>query len=110
MVHETVAVITMMNLQDIRHGLPLETRAHNAYEIRHGARLKARSLMANNAEVIELQARDMEVYQNPHGPTFNQLIERSVAKGATNEEALENIIDSSKKTNANYNKKFEKKG
>jgi len=104
--NEKVAVIPKMNAQWERHGIDLETRARNAHAIRHDARIGARSLMSDPLEVEQLRARDMAIHQNPDGPSFESLVDKGIKNGATKEGALSSIIDSSNRTNAEYNKKF----
>ena len=104
--NEKVAIIPKMNAQWERHGIDLESRAHNAHAIRHDARIGARSLMSDPLEVEQLRARDMAKYQNPDGPSFEYLVDKGIKNGATKEGALSSIIDSSNRTNAEYNKKF----
>jgi hypothetical protein len=62
--------------------------------------------MSDPLEVEQLRARDMTKYQNPDGPSFEYLVDKGIKNGATREDALSSIIDSSNRTNAEYNKKF----
>jgi ABC-type multidrug transport system fused ATPase/permease subunit len=98
--------IAAANDEWIKAGLSLEERAKKAYDIRHGARIKARQLMGNKFEVDALRARDMKKYGNPDGPTFEQLIAKAMKKGKTRQEALDDLIGSSQRTSAEYNAKF----
>lgn len=98
-----VSKILPLNEMWIKEGVPLEERAKRAHDLRHQARLKARELMSSEQDVKLLELRDLEVYGNKDGPTFEQLIEKSRKKGLSKEEAYESIIDSSNRTNKEYN-------
>ncbi|MFA7240606.1 MAG: hypothetical protein WC091_10865 [Sulfuricellaceae bacterium] len=104
--NDQVAVIPALNEQWRKDGLSVETRACKAYDIRHGARLKAREFMPDKREVADLQARDQEKYGNPDGPTFEYLVQKNRDEGLTGDEVYENIIGSAKRTNEGYNKRF----
>ncbi len=55
----------------------------------------------------DLQKRDMEKYGNPDGPTFEQLLDKEIAKtGGDWDQAFENIIESSVRTDEATNKKM----
>jgi hypothetical protein len=57
-------------------GVSSEKRARRAWQIRHDARLRARTMMAGvEAELLRL--RDFLIYRNPDGPTFEQLVARA---------------------------------
>jgi hypothetical protein len=104
--NDQVATIPVLNEQWLKDGLSAEDRAHNAHEIRHAARLKARSFMQNKDEVVLLQARDMEKYGNPDGPTFEQLVQKHLKDGLTGDAVYEEIVGSAVRTNRDYNQKF----
>ncbi|WP_404365694.1 RHS repeat-associated core domain-containing protein [Marinobacter sp.] len=104
--NEMVAPIPELDKQWIRHGMGPEARARNAHGIRHDARVKARTLMEDPAEVEMLRARDMEVYQNPDGPTFDYLVEKNRSKGISGDDIYEEIVGSSNRTSKEYNEKF----
>ena len=87
-------------------GLSAEERARRASAIRHDARVAAREMMHDPAQVTELRERDMREYQNPDGPTFEQLVDKYVARGMTRQEAYEAIIGSSQRSNEGYNRRF----
>ena len=91
-------------------GLNAEERARRAHAVRHEARMKAREMMSNADEVEGLRKRDMEVYGNPDGPTFEQLIEKSKKKGLQGDAVYEDIAGSSTRTNAEFNAKNGVKG
>jgi len=104
--NDQVSDIPTLNLQWIKEGLTVEERAKKAYLIRHQARIDARLMMQNQEEVTTLQNRDMEKYGNPDGPTFEYLLEKNRKAGLVGDEIYEAIIDSSKRTNRQYNEKF----
>lgn len=104
--NDQVAPITALNEKWIKEGLSVEERAKRAFEIRHGARIKAREMMQDKEEVAQLQKRDMEKYGNPDGPTFKYLVQKNRDSGMKGDEVYEAILDSSDRTNAEYNKKF----
>jgi len=89
-----------------QEGLGAEERARRAYGMRHDARLLTRAMMSDAQEVEELRKRDLEVYGNPDGPTFEQLVERQRSKGVTGDAVYEAIIESSQRTNEAMNKRF----
>jgi hypothetical protein len=70
-----------------RRGGSLRQRARLTWQIRHEARIKARNLMKDREERRRLEARDLEKYGNPHGPTFQWLLERLKSRGLTDDEA-----------------------
>lgn len=84
-------------------GLSLKERALKAYDRRHEARVHARFLMQNKAEVQQLEERDRTKYGNPDGPTFEYLVKKSTSQGLSLEQAYENIIKSSSQTDTRYN-------
>jgi hypothetical protein len=104
--NDQVAVIPALNEQWRKDGLSAETRARKTYDIRHGARLKAREFMPDKREVADLQARDQEKYGNPDGPTFEYLVQKNCDEGLIGDEVYENIIGSAKRTDEGYNKRF----
>lgn len=67
------------------------------------ARVNARFMVQNKEEVKKLQARDNAKYGNPHGPTFEYLLKKMRDKGMTTEAGYQSIIDSSSRTDKNYN-------
>lgn len=102
----TVDKIPKLNEQWIQEGISLEERAKKAHEIRHCARLAARAMMPNLQEIAALHARDQEKYGNPDGPTFAYLVEKNRAKGLQGEAVYTDIINSSDRTNKEYNEKY----
>ncbi|MCI5139038.1 MAG: hypothetical protein D3922_11635 [Candidatus Electrothrix sp. AR1] len=101
-----VVIIPTLTEQLIQEGASAEERAKLAYEIRHRARIYARLLMPDKEEVEMLRRRDMEKYGNPDGPTFEYLVEKNRQKGLEGDALYEAIIDSSGRTNAEYNARF----
>lgn len=99
-----VIAIGKLNEKWKEDGLDLATRAHKAYELRHNARINARFMMQNKSEVQMIQARDMGKYGNPDGPTYEYLVKKSTDKGLSQEEAYQNIIDSSSRVSPVFNK------
>jgi hypothetical protein len=87
-------------------GLSLEERARKASEIRHEARMTARKMMQNPDEVAALQARDLEKYGNPNGPSFDDLVAKGRSKGKTGDEIYEDILGSSSRRSTEYDSKF----
>lgn len=97
---EQVSRIPELNREWIGQGLSPEERAAAAWRIRHEARLQARSMMANRAEVELLRARDAAEYGDPDGPTFEFLCEQARRAGMEDEAIYQSIIDGSYRTNA----------
>jgi murein DD-endopeptidase MepM/ murein hydrolase activator NlpD len=98
-----VVAINKINKKWEADGIALKKRAELAYELRHNARMNARFMMQDQEAVKKLQARDMKKYGNPNGPTFDYLIDKTVKKGNTVEEAYQSIIESSGRTSKVYN-------
>ncbi len=86
-----------------QQGRSAEERAHAAFDIRHNARVTARAMMENEAEVALLRARDQEKYGNPDGPTFAYLVEKNRAGGAEGDAVYTAIIESSQRTDEKVN-------
>jgi hypothetical protein len=112
-----VVAIGMLNKKWIDEGLDLETRAHKAYELRHTARMDARYMMVDKAQVKDLEERDLEKYENEDGPTFKWLMEENmkdkikngtiVRKAMSREESWESIIEKSSYTDRKFNEECE---
>lgn len=98
-----IVAVGIINKKWKQDGIDLKTRAHKAYEMRHEARVNARFMMQNKDEVKALQARDMQKYGNPDGPTFEYLLKKNTDNGLSLEAAYQSIIDSSSKTDTRYN-------
>ena len=84
--------------------MPLEQRARAAFQARHDARITARAMMQDAAEVEALRARDREKYGSPDGPTFEYLVERAQKKGLTGDAIYQSIVDSAQQTDAATNR------
>lgn len=102
--------VPKLNQEWIAHGVGVEERALRAWRIRHEARLQARSMMENPAEVEDLRERDRRLYGNPDGPTFDQLVQEGYQRGLRQDEVYERIISGSQATNREVNKLFDRKG
>jgi len=96
-----VVALPVINQRWKESGRSLEERARQAFDIRHRARINARYMMAEGAEL--LRQRDMAKYGNPDGPTFTYLIDKSLAKGMTRQQAWQAIIETSSRTDNSYN-------
>jgi hypothetical protein len=104
-----VAEISKLNQDWIAEGVSLRERALRAWQIRHVARLQARSMMENYFESEDLRERDRRLYGNPEGPTFDQLVQQSLQHGLQQDEAYQRIISGSQTTNREVNKLFDPK-
>jgi hypothetical protein len=87
-------------------GRTWEQRAHLAFEARHQARMTARAMMADPAEVAALEARDLEKYGNPHGPTFAWLEGRARDKGLQDDAIYQSIVEGAQRTDEATNRLF----
>ena len=101
-----VLAIRPLNKRWISEGVPLEERARRVWRFRHDLRAAARELMQDPREVAALRARDSQLYGNPGGPTFEQLLDEDKATGLTETQAYERIINGSQSTNREVNRKF----
>ena len=99
-------MIEDLNREWVLQGLSARERAQIAWRLRHEARLKARSMMIDPAEVDLLRARDVLKYGNADGPTFEYLIERLRQVGLRGDEVYEVIVDNSYRTDAELNRKL----
>lgn len=87
-------------------GSPLEQRARDAFSDRRDARLKARSLMPDAADVHLLEARDLAIYGHPDGPTFDSLFQTLHTSALPADEIYRMIIESASRTNAEFDRRF----
>ncbi len=101
---ERAAAIGERDAQLRAQGQTAEARALAAYQTRHDARMTARAMMQDQAEVAALQARDLEKYGDPGGPTFTWLVERAQQKGLEGDAVYESIVESAQQTNAATNR------
>jgi hypothetical protein len=104
--NEKVGEIPKLNEGWKQQGLSAETRAQMAHQIRHDARLQARSMMQDKGEIAALRARDVEKYGNPDGPSFEDLVRQNREAGLEGDDGYEAIVSSSNRPNAAYNAKF----
>lgn len=98
-----VIAIPVINKRWVQDGLSAEERAKRAYDIRHEARVNARFMMPNQAEVKTLRERDNQKYGNPDGPTFDYLVAKERSKGLKDNQIYEDIVESSSRTDTEYN-------
>jgi hypothetical protein len=103
---ELIGAIPEQNNEWIKQGLSAQGRAEAAWNIRHEARLEARSLMADPEEAELLRERDRVKYGNPNGPTFEFLVQRLEKAGLEGDAIYEAIIDNSYRTDAELNQKL----
>lgn len=81
-------------------------RARHAFFNRREARLKARTLMPDTADVQLLEARDLALYGRPDGPTFQHLFESLHAAALPADEIYRMIIESAGRTNSEFDRRF----
>lgn len=105
--NEQVGRLEEFNIQWRAAGIVIADRALKAWEIRHNARLMAREMMSDKTEVELLRARDLKVYGNPNGPTFEYLVAEAEMSGLTGDEIFEWIIKGAQRTNVEVNKRFQ---
>ncbi len=103
---ERVSQIEELNEKWIKQGLSAKERAEVAWHIRHEARIETRALMSDPSDVAALRARDIALYGNPDGPTFEFLIREAEENGLSGDMVFEAIIKGSYKTNIGVNKKL----
>lgn len=99
-----LAKIPQLNEQWIKENIPLAERAFRAWKFRHEKRLEGRGMMQKPSEVEALRQRDIVVYQNPDGPTFEFLIARLESEGLTGNAIFEAVIKGSYRTNSGVDK------
>ena len=105
--HE-VSLIPELDKKWVSDGASLQERAQRAWKIRHDARLRARSMMENPDEVEMLRERDRQLYGDPDGPGFEQLVAEGQAQGFDAEEIFLRIIEGSHRTNPDVDNRFHK--
>ncbi len=96
--HRLIEVIPQKDAQWKQEGVSVEERARRAFQIRHDARLTARAMMSEAAEVELLRKRDLDKYGHPDGPTFEQLVAQQRKKGREGDAVYEAIIESAQRT------------
>ncbi len=90
------------NQQWLREGRSPEWRAREAFRLRKDARLRAREGMSPE-DVRKLEARDVEKYGHPDGPTFEQVVERARSSGLRGDAAYEGVVESSQRSDPFFN-------
>lgn len=84
----------------IDKNLPIEEQARQAFEARNAARTKARQQMADKEALKKLE-------QEHPNKSFDELVEDKMKrKGMTREEAIQDVYDTSTKTNEDINKEL----
>ena len=101
---DQVSNISSLDQQWLQQGIAVEERAFRAWQIRHGARIRAREMMEVPQEVELLRQRDIKFYGNPDGPSFEYLVKQAVARGLQGKEIYQSIINSSSLTDEEINK------
>ena len=88
----------------IDSSLPIEEQAKQAFEARNAARDKARKMMKDKEALKKLEK------EHPN-KTFEELVEDKMKrKGLTRKEAIQDVYDTSTKTNKNVNKELGMEG
>jgi hypothetical protein len=103
---QQVDPIPELNKLWLEQGLSTRERAEAAWRIRHEARLKARTMMANPVEVELLHERDLVEYGNPDGPTFEFLVKQLQEAGFEGDAVYNTIIEGSYRTNVGVNREL----
>lgn len=103
---QMVAAIGPANERWKQENVPAEERAKRAYQMRKDARLLARAMMKDPAEVELLRKRDLEKYGSPDGPSFDWLVERERKKGLGGDAVWEAIVESAQRTDRAVNEVF----
>lgn len=85
------------------HGLEVCERAKLAWQVRHGARIKAREMMPDKVDVAIIEKRDLEKYGSKDGPSFDYLLKRFEDKYFDSNEICEEIIKLSAQTDKSVN-------
>jgi len=75
-----------------------------AWGIRREARLQARSMMPDPSEAELLRQRDVAVYGDPDGSTFEFLVEELTRVGLEGDEIYEKIIEGASRTDTDINR------
>jgi hypothetical protein len=101
-----VAEIPDLDREWVRRGDSLEKRAKQAWQHRHDARLKARSMMLNPADVEAIEKRDLRVYGHVDGPTFEELVDKGKQRGWSEGETYRWIIRAAQATNGEVDRAF----
>lgn len=102
----TIATIGPSNEQWKQQQVPADERARRAFAVRHDARLTARAMMKDPAEVTLLQERDRAKYGTPDGPTFDFLVAQNQKNGLAGDAVYEAIVASAQRTDGAVNDMF----
>lgn len=103
---EQIFRITELNAEWIKQGLSVKERAEAAWRHRRAARLAARAMMSDRREAELLRARDLKIYGNPDGPTYEFLIAKMIEAGLAGNAVYEAIIAGSIRTDADTDNRF----
>jgi hypothetical protein len=106
--HE-VSKIAELNSKWTARGDAVEERARWVSKLRREARLQARAMMENSSEIEQLRARDLRIYGNPDGPTFEQLVDALRQNGWSGDEVYERIIQGAQTTNPDVDEQLRPK-
>ena len=60
--------------------------------------------MMAGVEAELLRLRDLVIYHNPDGPTFEQLVARGRKKGLSDDEVFERIVKNASRSNRHINR------
>jgi hypothetical protein len=101
-----VSTIGQASEQWKKEGMPAADRARRAFQMRHDARLLARSMMKDPADVDALRARDKDKYGTPDGPSFEWLVTHEQQKGLSGDAVYEAIVESAQRTDRAVNEAF----
>lgn len=101
-----IAAIAPANERWKAEGVAAEERARRAFATRHDARVTARAMMKDPAEVRDLERRDQEKYGHPDGPTFDDLVAHQRKKGLVGDAVFEAIVASAQRTDRDVNEAF----
>ena len=99
-----LATIASSDAEAAKQGVPLEERALRAWKIRHDARVVARDRMSDRIAVAIIRTRDLLVYGQADGPTFEQLVASARGRGLTADEAYPDLIQRSQTSNEFINR------
>ena len=104
--HLQIQRITPADADLAATGTSLEQRARHAFASRREARLKARTLMSDAADVHLLEARDLALYGRPDGPTFESLFQSLHTSALPTDDIYRMIIESASRTNSEFDRRF----
>jgi Flp pilus assembly pilin Flp len=105
--NQQIAQLDELDRQWRAQGVSVDERARRAYAHRHHARRRAREMMPIPEEVQELRQRDQARYGSEDGPTFRWLYDRNQERGLETRPNYEHIGESSRRTNEEYNRRYQ---